>query len=156
MTRSQFLRGNWGSNKKTIVRPPWSKDEHLFVDLCNHCGACIDACPQNIITTGSGKFPELDFKKGGCDFCQQCANACKYEVFTDVTQNPWNLRADIKNNCLSKIGVVCQSCYEVCEHGAIEFSLKMGGVPSINLNTDQCNGCGECVSICPKDAIQVA
>ncbi len=156
MTRAQLLRGGWGSNKQSVVRPPWSKNEDLFVDLCNRCGACIDACPEEILTTGSGKFPIVDFTKGGCNFCQKCADACKYNAFLDLAEQPWDIKAKIKDNCLSKIGVICQSCSEVCEHSAIKFSIEMGGVPSINMDTTNCNGCGDCVEICPKDAIQVS
>lgn len=155
ITRAQFLRGGWGSNKKVVIRPPWSKSEDQFTDLCNRCGACMDACPEKIITTGSGKFPVVDFTKGGCSFCKKCAEVCQYEAFVNVNENSWDLTASIKDSCLSKIGVVCQSCSEVCEYGAIEFSLQMGGTPSIDLDTSNCNGCGDCVSICPKNAIQI-
>jgi ferredoxin-type protein NapF len=155
MTRAQLLRGGWGSNKKTIIRPPWSKSEVEFIDLCTRCGACIDACPENIIKTGSGKFPILDFTQDGCSFCKQCVESCNHNAFYSVNEKPWALTASIQEKCLSKIGVVCQSCADVCEYGVIKFSLQMGGIPSINLNADCCNGCGQCVSICPKDAIQI-
>ncbi len=156
ITRAQFLRGGWGLNKKVVIRPPWSKSEEQFVDLCNSCRACVDACPEKIISTGAGKFPVVDFTKGGCSFCEKCVESCKYNAFEVVSKRPWDLTAKIKDNCLSKIGVVCQSCSEVCDHGAIEFSLQMGGIPGIDLNTENCNGCGDCISICPKDAIQIS
>ncbi|SMN16184.1 Ferredoxin-type protein NapF (periplasmic nitrate reductase) [uncultured Candidatus Thioglobus sp.] len=156
MTRAQLLRGGWGSNKKVIIRPPWSKSENQFTDLCNRCGACIDACPEKILTTGSGKFPVVDFNKGGCSFCKKCVEVCQYDAFVNLDKDPWGLTAKIKDNCLSKIGVICQSCSEVCERGAINFSLQMGGIPSIGLDVSNCNGCGDCVSICPKSAIQVS
>jgi len=155
MTRAQLLRGGWGSNKKEIIRPPWAKDEIQFTDLCNRCGVCVDACPEKILTTGSGKFPLVDFTKGGCSFCKKCVESCKYNTFESTNNQPWKITAKIKEGCLSKIGVVCQSCSEVCEHGAIKFSLQMGGVPGIELNTEQCNGCGDCISVCPKNAIQI-
>ncbi|EEZ79722.1 MAG: ferredoxin-type protein NapF [Candidatus Thioglobus sp.] len=155
ITRAQFLRGGWGSNRQSVIRPPWSKPEELFVDICNRCGACIDACPEKIVVTGSGKFPIIDFQKGECTFCHQCADACQYHAFESSSEKPWSVKAQIQDDCLSKIGVVCQSCSEVCEHGAIEFSIQMGGVPSIELNPQKCTGCGACVAICPKSAIKV-
>ncbi len=155
MTRAQLLRGGWGSSKQVVLRPPWSKSEDQFIDLCNRCGDCIDVCPEKILTTGSGKFPVVDFKKGGCSFCKKCVESCKYNAFEVFSKEPWGLIAEIKDNCLSKIGVVCQSCSEICDHGAIEFSLQMGGIPSIDLDVSNCSGCGDCVSICPKDAIQI-
>jgi len=155
MTRAQLLRGGWGSNKQAVVRPPWSKGEDQFTDLCNRCGACIDACPEKILTTGSGKFPVVNFKKGSCSFCKQCVESCRYNAFSALKEKPWEIVAEIKDNCLSKIGVICQSCFEVCEHDVIEFSLQVGGIPSIGLETSNCTGCGDCVSVCPKDAIQI-
>ncbi|BBB22536.1 ferredoxin-type protein NapF [Abyssogena phaseoliformis symbiont OG214] len=154
MTRAQLLRGGWGSSKKSIIRPPWSKNEVLFIDLCSRCGACIETCPENIIILGSGKFPVVDFQKGECNFCHQCAEVCQYHAF-DVKQQPWHIKIDIKDNCLSKIGVVCQSCSDVCQQNVINFSLQMGGVPSIDLNTDVCTGCGACVEVCPKNSISM-
>ena len=156
ITRAQFLRGGWGSNKKTVIRPPWSVTEDSFTDLCNRCGACLDSCPEKIIVNGSGKFPIIDFQKGECTFCQACANACQYRAFKPLSEKPWQITAEIKDTCLSKIGVVCQSCSEVCYQGAIPFSLQMGGVPDISLDNTQCNGCGACVSICPKNAIKIS
>ncbi len=155
MTRAQLLRGGWGADEKTVVRPPWSKTEDLFVELCARCGACVDACPEKIITTGPGKFPVVDFVKGECSFCQKCIQSCGYNAFNSVDDKPWDLKAEIRNNCLSKIGVVCQSCSEVCEHGAIDFSIAMGGIPSIGLDTTNCTACGACVGVCPKGAIQI-
>ena len=155
MTRAQLLRGGWGSNRQKVIRAPWTKAEELFVEMCNRCGACIDACPQQILKPGSGKFPVVDFTDVGCDFCQKCVDACKYDAFIHTLEKPWGNKVNIRDNCLSKIGVICQSCSEVCEHDVIEFKLEMGGVPSIGLNLKNCNGCGECVSICPKDAIKV-
>ncbi len=156
MTRAQFLRGGWGSNKQAVIRPPWSVSEESFTDLCNRCGACIDACPEKIIASGSGKFPMVDFQKGECSFCQECVKACQYHAFTALSEKPWDIKAEIKDHCLSKIGVVCQSCSEVCDNNAIHFSLQMGGVPDISLDSAQCNGCGACVSICPKSAIKIS
>lgn len=153
INRRQLLRGNFNANAQSEIRPPWSKEESLFIDLCRRCNACIEACPENIITIGSGKFPTLDFEKGECSFCHQCVDACQHSVFDTIKKHPWHIKIAIKDNCLSKIGVICRSCTEVCDQGVIKFSLQMGGVPNIELETDRCNGCGACVGICPKSAI---
>ncbi|MDC9714982.1 MAG: ferredoxin-type protein NapF [Gammaproteobacteria bacterium] len=155
INRRQLFRGNFKANAQSEIRPPWAKNELLFVDLCSRCGDCVAACPERIITIGSGGFPVLDFKKGGCSFCHQCVDACQDNVFNKANQPPWDIKISIKDNCLSKIGVVCQSCADVCEQGVIRFSLQRGGVPSIGLNTDTCTGCGYCIEVCPKDAITI-
>jgi ferredoxin-type protein NapF len=156
LTRAQLLRGGWGANKRDIIRPPWAKAAQLFTDLCSRCGACIEVCPEKIITTGSGKFPVLDFAKGGCSFCQKCVEVCQEDVFIGLDNPPWRLTASIQDNCLSKIGVVCQSCADICERKAILFSLQMGGIPAVELNPQNCNGCGDCVAICPTESIQIS
>ncbi|KAA0441009.1 MAG: ferredoxin-type protein NapF [Candidatus Thioglobus sp.] len=152
INRRQLFRGNLSKNKQNEIRPPWAKPEQVFIELCSRCGDCIKACPENIIIQGSGKFPKIDFRQGECTFCRQCVDACQDNVF-DAKAKPWHIVADIQDNCLSKIGVICQSCVDVCDNRAIKFSLKMGGIPNINLNIDKCSGCGACINICPKNAI---
>lgn len=152
ISRRQLLRGNFNKNAQNDIRPPWAKAEKQFIDSCSRCGDCIKVCPENIIAQGSGGFPVIDFRQGECTFCHQCVDICQEDVFNKNTK-PWHIVANIKDNCLSKIGVICQSCADVCDNRAIEFSLQVGGIPNINLSIDQCSGCGACVSICPKNAI---
>jgi len=156
MNRLQFLRGNF--NREQPLRPPWSQAEQLFTELCERCDRCIDACPVKIIRRGVGGFPEMNFSRGGCDFCQACARQCPSQAIQLSPSNefePWHATAFVSDQCFSARGVVCRSCGEVCEMRAIRFKQAVGGVALIELNSRDCNGCGECVSICPASAIQV-
>ena len=155
ISRRQLFRGSFDKNAQNEIRPPWAKTEAQFTDLCSRCGACITVCPESIIVIGSGKFPVVDFQQGECSFCRQCVEACQNNAFDTNKQQPWHITVAIKDNCLSKIGVICQLCAEVCEQNVISFSLQMGGVPNIKLNTDKCTGCGGCVSVCPKESIKI-
>ena len=156
LNRMQFLRGNFKA--ESAVRPPWAVTEELFLDRCSRCDQCITACHAKILKRGSGGYPEADFSSAGCDFCQACVEHCAEQalVLNDSSrQIPWQHKVSIKNNCLSEQGVVCQSCGDVCEMRAIRFKMVVGGRSLIEMNSSACNGCGECISVCPVNAIQI-
>lgn len=156
MNRLQFLRGHYSA--ETPVRPPWSLQEDLFVDVCSRCDQCIRCCHAHVIRRGPAGFPEMDFSDAGCDFCAACAGACETGAIQHddhPLDSAWQLVASIGSRCFSERGVVCRSCGEVCETRAIRFRPALGGVTHLQILDHLCNGCGECVSICPAQAIQV-
>ena len=60
--------------------------------------------------------------------------------------------AGIAADCLAFRGIACMSCRDACATGAIRFSLARGGaVPRIE--QEACNGCADCVPVCPVSAI---
>lgn len=150
-TKRNFLFAR-GSAKKAF-RPPWSIAEEDFVELCTRCGECFKECPSNVIQIADGGFPELDFSHTGCDFCEVCAQVCEPEALRLHDYPALNLLAQISKNCFSERGVICRSCGEACEVGAIRFIPAVGGITHVLLNTELCNGCGECVHICPAQSI---
>ena len=157
ISRRQFLRGDY-HGAEVALRPPWSVNESLFVELCNSCGDCITACPTSILVKGRAGFPVVDFRKGECEFCCKCVDVCK----TDAIQKkcvpgevPWALKAVIGDSCITHQEVICRSCTEQCEVHAIKFEINVGHVARPQLEEAKCNGCGACVSICPVNAISV-
>ena len=156
INRMQFLRGDFSTDE--ILRPPWALQEADFVEQCDRCDACLKACPSKIIKRGRAGFPEVDFKNAGCDFCEACVNHCHTSALSLSNNNQsdaWQLTSFIKNNCLSENGVVCRACGDVCETQAIQFKMIVGGSALLEMATEKCNGCGECVSLCPVHAIEI-
>lgn len=143
------------NNQSNVVRLPWLKSDLVFTDECTRCGDCKTACPEQIIKTGDGGFPEIDFSIAECTFCQECVNHCKEDLF-DLTQSAaWNNKANILDNCLNTESVYCRSCAETCETEAIQFNFVNTTFVSPEITLEDCTGCGACVSICPAKAIVV-
>ncbi len=134
---------------------PWVKIADSFTDNCTRCGNCVAACETNIIVNGDGGFPTVDFSKGECTFCYQCAQACPEPIFLQQTESPWQAKARINQNCLAEKNVECRSCSEMCDTMAIQFKLQLNKVAQPVINWDDCSGCGACVSVCPTAAIHV-
>lgn len=154
ISRAQFLRGDF-SGKRRHIRPPWSKGEREFIGNCNQCDACIRVCPEHILSQDQKGFPRLNFLKGECTFCGECAKACDAGVFeTDTALPAWTLAASIGSNCLPLQGVVCGRCAEECEIEAISLRLVAGGISIPQLETNACTGCGACYRVCPTTAIE--
>ena len=154
LSRKQFLQGNLKG--KLVIRPPWSVEESIFTEKCTRCFKCAEACPSHLIIIGSSGFPEISFIRQGCDYCEACVQACPEDVLLNKSSDiPWSQKANINSNCFSETGISCRSCGEVCEKEAITFKLIIGGKAQVNIDNSLCNGCGECVHICPAQAIEI-
>lgn len=95
-------------------------------DKCTACGACVEACPRDII--------ELRKKnKKDRKIFVSCINEEKGGV--------------AKKNCdVACIG--CSKCFKVCPYEAITMDNNLAFIDS-----DKCKLCRKCVVVCPTDAI---
>jgi ferredoxin-type protein NapF len=154
-SRARFLRGNLSESRHEI-HPPWAVSEQEFLAYCTRCGDCISACAQGLLEPGSGGFPHINFAQGACSFCGDCARACpdgalKYSPRTP----PWRVKAVVTGECLALRGVVCRSCGEHCDSGAIHFRFSRRGVGQPQVSAADCTGCGACHAVCPVRAISL-
>ncbi|GAD79915.1 iron-sulfur protein NapF [Vibrio ezurae NBRC 102218] len=140
---------------ETGTRLPWAKIDAEFINGCTQCGQCLQACEANIIIKGSGGFPSIDFNKGECTFCQKCVQACPENIFRSTEEPAWNITAKINETCLASQNVECRTCTDECELSAIQFTFSVGHVPQPKLDSQLCNGCGACLSVCPVTAISM-
>ena len=135
------------------LRPPGALDAHDFESACNSCGDCERACPQNIIFIGDGGQPELTFSKAGCTSCGECQRACPTSALSGSIELRDRTLPSILDRCFNRQGVYCDSCRDACEIDVIRVKPRLGGTVEIRIELDQCTACGQCVSVCPADAI---
>ena len=95
-------------------------------DKCTACGACVDACPRNIIELR--KKNKKDMKIFVC-----CINEEKGAV--------------ARKNC-SVACIGCSKCFKVCPYEAITMENNLAFIDS-----EKCKLCRKCVPECPTDSI---
>ncbi len=166
LSRRSFLRGNVVTPKEiSPLRPPWAIKEKAFIEKCTRCDDCIQVCPEKILVQGDAGFPTVDFKRGECTFCFECAKACQTGALSQQlaessskkrVANAWQLDVRFNHKCLSMNAVVCRVCGECCDAEAINFKLKVGGISEPQIALDDCTGCGACLSVCPVDAVDIS
>lgn len=134
------------------VFPPYFGQKDDFYKICVECeGICAQFCKEQIIKIEEG-VPLLDFAKGGCTYCDECALACPQGVLK--VENKQKIDAGFEIDmleCLSWQQTMCFSCKDPCLDGAIEFL----GMFRPSINTDRCTSCGFCVAPCPAEAIKI-
>jgi len=154
-TRRGFIRGRFRA-ARTEIRPPWAVAPGEFDLRCTRCDDCVSACPTRVIQRGEGGFPAIDFSAGECTFCGDCVTACSTGALQRAAEaSPWSLIAVLGEACVTRQGVECRICGEVCEARAIRFRPTLGGIAQPQLDVTACTGCGACVAPCPVGAIGV-
>jgi ferredoxin-type protein NapF len=159
LDRRSFLRGRSPKFNKAAIHPPWTRPIDEFITQCTRCSDCATACPTGIIIKGDGGYPEVDFSRGECLFCEKCIQSCKADAFIHniekTANNAWSLVTTVLPNCLSLNRVMCRACGDHCDVQAIRFQLKVGGIAEPIIQDELCTACGACLYVCPESAIQI-
>lgn len=129
--------------QRQVARPPQAVAEPLFLQACNGCGRCSDACPVDIISVDSGKA-HVSIEFAECDFCGACTQACDSGALEVTQLMDTGLRPVISAQCLGRLDDLCRMCEIVCPRTAIFFNQH--NQPSVD--TTLCNGCGKCKLVC--------
>ena len=152
------------------IRPPFALDELEFLLACTRCGACIDACPHQVIFPLSARLgarvagtPALDLLNKGCHLCAAwpCVAVCEPgalktpEAASGEPVLPRVAVAKIDTDtCLPYLGPECGACAESCPvPGALCWEQSRPRIDS-----GKCVGCGLCREACilEQKAIHVA
>ncbi len=165
-----------GRGYEKRIRPPGALAEEDFLARCIRCGACMKACPTNVIqpakteTDAEGLWtPVLNMESGYCEYdCTLCSNVCPTGAIQKITVADKHEKGFDKigtayvdhNRCLPwSCGKTCLVCQEVCPvspkaifHQKQTFMTREG--KSIELlapvvDPVQCIGCGACQFNCP-------
>jgi len=177
MDRRDFFRRGAASLKKAVVegikpginaqaehwiRPPYALDELDFLLACSRCGACIDACPHNVIFSlplrsgiKAAGTPALDLLHKGCHLCTDwpCVTACEPAALKrpspgsdeEAITLPAIATAQVETDqCLPYKGPECGACQGSCP--VPEAMVWKLGKPRID--PEHCVGCSLCREAC--------
>ncbi len=138
-----------------IIRPPWAVEQ--FAALCSGCGACVQICPEKIISLDDRGKAQVLFEHSGCELCGDCERLCTENALDSKnTVAAWQHKVELNNKCLPLQDIICRTCEEACNEAAIAFVLQAGKVAQPQIDVQSCNGCGFCVALCPVGALEVA
>ncbi|MEQ9075692.1 MAG: 4Fe-4S binding protein [Sandaracinaceae bacterium] len=135
-----------------VVRPPGAVHERLFVERCDGCGACVEACPHGVIVPLDARHgavagtPTIVGRDAPCRMCPDmpCLDACDRGALSEHASSRIGVAEIRQYDCLSWSGTTCSTCVERCPVEAIE---TRDGRPRVA--QEVCTGCGECQHRCP-------
>ncbi len=138
------------------IRPPYAIDELEFLLACTRCGACVAACPHQVIFNLPARrgakivnTPAMDLLHKGCHLCADwpCVESCEPSALKlpKTKKLPKLAIASINQaNCLPYSGPECGACANSCQiPGALGWD---GSKPHIEPNI--CIGCALCREAC--------
>ncbi|MGQ0287302.1 ferredoxin-type protein NapF [Pasteurellaceae bacterium 22721_9_1] len=154
ISRRGLFRGLLGSTEKalqktqlrTAIRPPFAAEENLFLTACDGCGDCVKACDLGLIQIEQNKAI-LDLSYASCTLCGDCAKSCTRYALHPSFKADTEQRPVFTSNCVQHSQQVCTDCQQACPQQAIS--------PTLLVNSELCNGCGECRLACFASAIQL-
>ncbi len=125
---------------------------------CNHCAACVKACPADM-----GATPE-EWNPSECLLCFRCAAACRKQAVEFSWRSPWRgtlrpvnvPRRDLSVIAIAGIAILAASRLNRISPAPNGRLIRPPGALPEPEFLARCLRCGECMRICPTNAIQPA
>nr|WP_071995446.1 4Fe-4S dicluster domain-containing protein [Pantoea sp. IMH] len=128
--------------------PPGAVTTVQFFSLCDKCQQCIQACPMGVLISQQDGYPQLAIEYAGCDGCAGCIQACATGALQPQARFDTRLRPVFTDTCIHG-SRGCERCVEVCPQRA----CVIGDARLPDADADCCNGCGECLVQCDRQAV---
>ncbi len=90
------------------IEPRFPAPGDYVIHLCDQCGDCAEACPEEAIEWRDGRYV---LREEDCTACGTCIDACPNDV----------LRADPRTD-LPILCTGCGECAAICPRDAIEIA----------------------------------
>lgn len=131
-------------------------------DACTQCGICTEQCRMNSI----GERGEINAHQE-CILCLECQEVCPVDAirFSPFLKNAKSIETPIDHGKRNLLKTLAFSLLTVpilrVISGKTEFSQNQyllrppGALPESEF-LDQCVRCGECIKVCPENALQPA
>ena len=122
---------------------------------CLGLGDCALVCPENAIFIKDG-VAHIDPSR--CIGCGLCARTCPNALITILPVRKQTVvscsntdKGVVARSVCSNACIGCKKCEKTCSEGAIRVENNLARV-----DHEKCNGCGECVAVCPIACIKIA
>ena len=136
------------------LRPPGAVVEEKFLQLCDGCEECADACEYGVLKllsdeNDSNVTPIIIPSENPCYMCKDflCIEACNRGALLKKNKKKGIGNAYIvKKKCFAYNNQMCDYCFDRCPEQGKAIIME-NGKPIII--TEKCTGCGMCEYICP-------
>lgn len=152
---AEYLDEKANPDRPVVLRPPGARLEAEFLDVCERCHACVEACPAEAIRAIGGEgplagTPGILASEQPCVVCTDldCMNACPTDalVVTGRFEITMGLAFVDQSRCVRSAGDLCQLCVELCPLGSRAIRIDASDMVEV---LDGCIGCGVCEQSCP-------
>ncbi len=143
------------ADREKLLRPPGAIAEALFLQKCNLCGKCWEACEYGSIKQFSSKSssagtPVIIPEETPCYLCDPpvCSTVCDEGALVPIRVEDIKIGVAKfkKSTCLAAQGIdrSCDYCYDRCPLKDKAITFDKGPV----VNEENCAGCGVCEYFC--------